>query len=107
MTQQPYDVVQASDASKYIRENPDMLVLDVRTDEEWEGGHIPGASHISIQDLPDRWEELPEDRSVGIICICALGGRSAAACDFLAEQGYTRLINVIGGMNGYTGETIT
>lgn len=98
-------IIQAHDAAKFFRENPDVLILDVRTGEEWEEGHIPDATHLDIQELQERWQELPEDRDTGIACICAVGGRSAAACDFLASQGYRRLYNVIGGMNGYTGET--
>lgn len=100
-----YDLIEAQDAAQFLQDNSDMLILDVRTREEWDEGHIPHARHISIQELPERWQELPDDRGIGIVCICAVGGRSAAACEFLAAQGYTRLVNVVGGMMGYTGET--
>jgi rhodanese-related sulfurtransferase len=102
-----HEIVDAHDAAQFIEQHPDMLVLDVRTQEEWERGHIPQAIRIDIQDLPRRWQELPGDRAAGIICVCAVGARSAAACDFLAAQGYTNLYNVMGGMMGYTGETAT
>lgn len=105
MNHDPHEILQAHDAASFFREHPEVLILDVRTLEEWDDGHIPTALHIDIQELHMRWQELPEDRDTEIVCICAMGGRSAAACDFLAAQGYRRLTNVIGGMMGYTGET--
>lgn len=106
MNHENFATIQAHDAATYFREHPEAIILDVRTDDEWDDMHIPTAHHIDIQDLSERWQELPEDRNTHIVCICAVGGRSAAACEFLAEQGYTRLVNVLGGMMGYTGETM-
>jgi rhodanese-related sulfurtransferase len=106
-TGMPFEEIDAAEAVDHIKENPTAFVLDVRTNAEWLGGHIDGATLISVDELEGRLHEIPEDKSRSIICICAMGGRSAAACGILAEAGYTHLTNINGGMNGYTGETVT
>lgn len=103
----PFASIAASDAADYFAAHPECLVVDVRTDDEWNQGHISGAKHLDVQEIESRYTELPTDKSAPIACICAMGGRSSAACEFLANQGYTRLTNIDGGMNGYTGETVT
>lgn len=107
MMEAPFDSIDATEAAEYLRTHPEAVILDVRTDEEWSEGHIHGALHIDVRDLPQRIHDLPQDRTTLIVCICAVGGRSAAACDYLAQNGYTRLVNVDGGMTFYTGEVVT
>lgn len=70
-------------------------VLDVREDHEWAGGHIDGAQHIPLGDLPVRYSELPDDRQ--IVCVCAVGGRSGRAAHFLNAAGKDA-VNLDGGM---------
>ena len=101
-----FSVIEGEDTTAFLASHPDVLVLDVRTDPEWEGGHIPNARHINVATLEDRVKELPSDKQQPIMCICAGGGRSAAACQILADRGYTRLWNVRGGMNAYTGSVV-
>ncbi|MBK6940343.1 MAG: rhodanese-like domain-containing protein [Planctomycetes bacterium] len=81
----------------------DTLVVDVRTQGEVEGGHIAGARWIPIDQLEGRYRELPKDKR--LLVVCAAGGRSAAACDFLSGKGYEKLANVVGGMSSYRGKT--
>ncbi|HEY9252209.1 MAG TPA: rhodanese-like domain-containing protein, partial [Nocardioides sp.] len=62
---------------------PDPLpvaVLDVREDDEWAAGHIEGATHIPLQELPARLGELPEGQT---LVVCKVGGRSAQAVNYL------------------------
>lgn len=70
-------------------------VLDVREADEWASGHIDGAQHIPLGDLPGRFEELPEDKQV--VCVCAVGGRSGRAAHFLNAAGKDA-VNLDGGM---------
>lgn len=70
-------------------------VLDVREADEWAGGHIDGAQHIPLGDLPGRFEELPDDKQV--VCVCAVGGRSGRAAHFLNAAGKDA-VNLDGGM---------
>jgi rhodanese-related sulfurtransferase len=71
------------------------ILIDVRRPDEHEESHIPDATLIPLDQVPDRVGDLPTDREV--IVICRSGGRSAAACEFLASNGITA-INVAGGM---------
>ncbi len=70
-------------------------LLDVREDDEWATAHIDGASHIALGTIPDRLDEIPSDGPIYVIC--ARGGRSARAVDFLREHEF-EAINVAGGM---------
>jgi rhodanese-related sulfurtransferase len=64
----------------------DAQLVDVRADHEWEAGHLPGAVHIALPDLPARIEEIDKDRPV--IIYCRGGNRSTMAAGALAEAGY-------------------
>lgn len=76
----------------------DAVILDVREDYEWEAGHIAGALHIPLEQLPARLEELDPDVDVNVIC--RTGGRSFRAATWLSENGYSAF-NVIGGMGAW------
>jgi rhodanese-related sulfurtransferase len=76
-------------------------VLDVRTPQETAGGVIPGAQLIPIDQLEERWREVPTGRRT--LVYCAGGGRSAAACEFLSAKGYGDLHNLAGGFTSWTG----
>ncbi len=71
------------------------VVLDVRTDDEWVTGHVPGARHIPLDELADRWEdELPDDAPIYVVC--HTDGRSRAAASALVRAGAEALV-VVGG----------
>jgi rhodanese-related sulfurtransferase len=61
-------------------------LIDVRADHEWEAGHLPGAVHIALPELPARTDEIDKDRPV--ILYCRGGNRSSMATSALAEAGY-------------------
>jgi rhodanese-related sulfurtransferase len=71
-----------------------LVVLDVREPIEWQYGHIEGALHIPMAQLPARLDELPEGRT---LVVCAVGGRSARAVVWLNQQGRDS-VNLHGGM---------
>jgi rhodanese-related sulfurtransferase len=73
------------------------LVLDVRRDDEFARGHIEGALHIPLNELPQRLQELEPHRHAEIVVNCAVGGRSAKACQFLAGEGFSNVANLLGG----------
>lgn len=75
------------------------LVLDVRTDGEWNAGHIDGAMHIHGGVLSDRIAQVPKDRP--IVVICGTGYRGSIAASFLKSQGYENVANVLGGMSAW------
>ncbi len=73
----------------------DAALIDVREDDEWAAAHIDGAAHIPLHTIPDRLDEL--DSGSPVYVICARGGRSAQAVDFLRSRDFDA-INVEGGM---------
>ena len=80
-------------------EVPDgAFLLDVREDDEWAAGHVPGAIHIPLGELGARYTELGRDRPLFVIC--RSGNRSAHAAHALAGAGWDAR-NVSDGMHGW------
>ncbi len=79
----------------------EVVVLDVRTAPEWNGGHIPGAVHIPLDELSSRYQEL--DPEAETLVVCAHGIRSAAAGEWLARLGFDHIANVGRGMSAWPG----
>jgi len=75
---------------------PDALLVDVRTLEEYESGHIEGAKLIPYEEIGARIGELTEDRSREIALYCRSGRRSGVAQQTLAKMGFKNAINVGG-----------
>jgi rhodanese-related sulfurtransferase len=73
----------------------EVTVLDVREQEEWDAGHVEGAQHVPLSQLPQRADELRSDGQV--LCVCKVGGRSAQAVVFLRSLGVDA-VNLHGGM---------
>lgn len=61
-----------------------QAVLDVREQDEWDDGHIPGALHIPMADLPTRIDELPD---AALLVVCRSGARSARVVAWLEHSG--------------------
>jgi thioredoxin 1 len=74
------------------------FVLDVREDHEFTAGHVPGAVHVPMNDLPTRIAELPTDQPVFVIC--AVGSRSRQVVGYLRAQGLDAF-NVSDGTSGW------
>lgn len=83
--------ITAEEAKKIMDENTDIIVLDVRTKEEYDKGHIEGAILISNEDINDTQpEQLPElDKQ--ILLYCRTGNRSGQAAEKLSKIGYTNI----------------
>ena len=75
------------------------FVLDVRTESEWDGGHIEGAHHVHGGLLKERFAEVPKDRPVAVVC--GTGYRGGIAASFLKREGYPEVANVLGGMTAW------
>ena len=82
--------------TKALLSNPNVVILDVREQQEYDQSHIAGVRLIPTGDLPNRLAEIPRDKTV--IVTCRSGNRSAAATKFLREQGYTDVHNMEGGI---------
>ncbi len=76
----------------------DALILDVREDREWSGGHVPNAKHIPLGQLAGRMKELEKFKGKPIIAICRSGARSGRGCGVLRKNGFEQVYNLSGGM---------
>ena len=99
----PYSDISASDAVNLLQQKPDTVVLDVRTLSEFQAGHIPGARLVPVDELENRLSEVPKDVQ-NLLVTCQGGTRSAAACYYLSEKGYTNLLNMYDGMGSWPGQ---
>lgn len=77
-----------------------VVLLDVREDDEWQRGHVAGAQHIPMGDVPARMGEIDTDAELYVVCLA--GGRSQRVSQYLARNGYEPR-NVNGGMLAWAG----
>lgn len=75
------------------------VLLDVREPWEFQTCHIEGSTPIPMNAVPARLQELDEDAP--IVCICHHGGRSASVAAFLERNGFTKVINLAGGVHAW------
>ncbi|MCY3578660.1 MAG: rhodanese-like domain-containing protein [bacterium] len=75
----------------------DIALIDVREPDEYAEARVPGAIHIPLDTIPQRVGDLPDQH---LYMICALGGRSLKAAEYLNARGWT-CTNVAGGTNGW------
>lgn len=81
------------------------LVVDVREGSEYRSGHIPRSKHISLGQLLQRLREVPKDKTV--VVVCRSGSRSSRAVEMLMEAGYRNVYNMSGGMQRWSGPTVS
>lgn len=93
------------DWASQLENDPNAMVLDVRTQEEVDEGKIPNALHIDIykgQGFIDALETL--DKSKTYYVYCKAGGRSAQACGVMRQLGFQSTHNLLGGFSQWKGE---
>ncbi|MGF1603853.1 MAG: rhodanese-like domain-containing protein [Thermosynechococcaceae cyanobacterium] len=76
-------------------------ILDVRSNSEYEAGHVPGAIHIEYRQLPQRLSELPVAKGQPIVVYCETGVRAAIANTTLTTAGYKPILQLTGHMKGW------
>lgn len=79
-----------------------FYLVDVREDNEWEQGHLPGAIHLGKGVIERDIEGVIPDVNAEIVLYCGGGFRSALAAENLARMGYTNAISMDGGFRGWT-----
>ncbi len=93
------ETLSVHDLTARLKGDGPPFVLDVRTDSEWDAGHIAGAHHIHGGTLEERYAEVPRDRPVAVLC--GTGYRASIASSFLKREGYHDVANVLGGMTAW------
>ena len=84
----------------YQKYEAGAFVLDVRTQEEWDEYHAPNTTHIPLDELESRLNELPKDEE--IVVICRSGNRSDDGRDILLQNGFSAVTSVDGGLNEWS-----
>lgn len=79
-----------------------LMILDVREDWELAAANLPGAVHITMDMLPESLDQIPKDQDV--VVVCHHGGRSTQVAFWLSTQGYTRVMNLVGGIDRWAVE---
>jgi rhodanese-related sulfurtransferase len=95
--------VQVGVAHEMMRDNPGVLLLDVRRDEEFAATlpRLPKAREIPLGDLPRRYRELASWKKEPILIFSRDGSDAASACEFLARQGFPYVSHVSGGVEAW------
>src|SRR2546430_1581828 len=91
------DEVDAARTRELLDSGDAPLLLDVREEDEWNEGQIPGAVHIPRGFLESRIEQAAPDRAQPIVLYCAGGNRSAFAAKTLTDLGYENVASLSGG----------
>jgi rhodanese-related sulfurtransferase len=99
------NTIQPSEICGYLKKNPGVILLDVRTREEFEGegspdyGTLKGAVNIPVQQLQSRLSELNRYRGKEIIVYCSHSQRSPRAAYMLLQNGFIKVTNMAGGIS--------
>ncbi len=90
-----------------LKDDANAVILDVRTEDEFSEGVIPGAFNIDIykgQGFIYALEEL--DKSKNYYVYCRSGGRSGQACSIMSQLGFENTYNLLGGIMNWEGEVV-
>lgn len=96
-TSSSYTNIAVIEAHTLIESNPTLVILDVRTQSEYDSGHIRLAIHIPVDELEGRLDEL--NTTDEILVYCKAGGRSASASQVLVDNGFLNIFNMLGGID--------
>lgn len=97
------EVCEPAELQKTLEAGESIVVVDVREAAEFAFCHIPNAVSIPLGELELRLSEL--DKEDRIYVICRTGARSDMAAKKLADSGFSRVVNVVPGMSGWSGQT--
>ncbi len=101
---QTYTSIPVSDAYGMINNNtlyPDLLILDVRNQWEYDDGHICNATLIPVDVLESRISEIASYNNTEILVYCKAGSRSATASQTLVDNNFTKVYNMLGGFTDW------
>lgn len=96
----PITQCSAQELQQRLENNEDFLLLDVREANEYAFAHIQGSLHIPLRQIPERIQELNPEQD--LVVLCHHGMRSQQACLFLEQYGFTRLFNLVGGIDAWS-----
>lgn len=80
---------------------PNLIILDVRSQSEYDSGHLNNSILIPVDELESRLNEIEEYQNTEIIVYCRAGSRSRAASEILSENGFSKVYNMLGGISAW------
>ena len=99
-----FETLESREFQKRILANPSSIILDVRTEAEFESERIPNSINIDVM-APSFINNISAlDKSKTYFVYCRSGGRSGSACSIMTKQGF-EVYNLDGGISSWTGET--
>lgn len=100
-----YKQITQEETKEMMTKNDGHIIVDVRRQDEYDEGHIPGAFLIPNESITDKQPEALPDLNRIILVYCRSGRRSKEASQKLADSGYTNVYE-FGGINTWTGEVV-
>ncbi len=97
----PWIDVSPSQALELLRSDAPPLFLDVRTQAEYRGAHIPGAVNIPHTEIAQRIDEIRAHGDRPIVVFCEMGGRARTAAEALGAAGFDKLYHLLGDMRAW------
>lgn len=94
--------ISSDEAREYLTDS-NYQFIDVRTDGEYDSGHIPNSMHIPLHQIQDRMSEIDSLKNKNIIAYCRSGARSSKATKILVEAGFD-VLNLSGGVLSWKGD---
>jgi rhodanese-related sulfurtransferase len=94
--------LKVEEAYELIKNNKDLIILDVRTNKEYLGGHIAKAKSIPLNQLDARIEELEKYKDRPLLVYCASGTRSSYAIKRLLSHKFTNIYHIKRGLRGWS-----
>ncbi|MGI8735483.1 MAG: rhodanese-like domain-containing protein [Pyrinomonadaceae bacterium] len=93
--------VSVADTQSRMSADPNVKLIDVREDNEWQAGHATGAEHLGKGIIERDIEQQVPDKSTELILYCGGGYRSALVADVLQQMGYTNAFSMSGGWKAW------
>ena len=86
-----YEIITVEDAKKIMDSGEDIVILDVREQDEFDAGHIAGSILIPYTEIENKAEEMLTDKDAQILVYCRSGRRSKIAAEALSKLGYSNI----------------
>jgi len=95
--------VSGKDAALLIRDTKNLVIIDVRTNNEYKSGHINGSNLMPVSEIASRITELEKFRGKPLLVHCASGGRSPKAVNILLKNKFGPIYHMNHGLSGFNG----
>lgn len=93
--------IEATELRERLEQGEALRVIDVREQDEYDGGHIPNVPLYALSAFPDIVDEIDAEGTIYVVC--RSGNRSGRACEYMMSRGYD-VVNVEGGMLAWDGD---